>query len=146
MTKLDRELSWLSDYLEASKNISFDAKKLVRIRAKKPVEGLEVLQQAHGEITKLGGGKYGMYLYTEYQHIYRYRGEVRVRLKRYSKLDTLGFLAHELAHIREWDHTVEHKRLELRYYSLFLGILRESGYRSEEAEGERSFKNPCRRG
>lgn len=53
---------------------------------------------------------------------------------RFSKIDLLANLAHELAHTVSWKHTPEHKRLEAKLSGIFMTQLRKDGYTSEEAE------------
>jgi hypothetical protein len=52
----------------------------------------------------------------------------------YSKIDLLGHLAHEMAHLKYWTHTPEHKMLECKLTVIFMRHLLKSGYVSEEEE------------
>ena len=53
----------------------------------------------------------------------------------YSKVDILQVLAHELAHFAEPDfHTPQHKIDECKMCIIFMKMLNEDGYKSEEYE------------
>lgn len=52
----------------------------------------------------------------------------------YSKIDLLTFLAHEIAHTEHWNHTPEHKTLEVKILKKFISKLKKDGYISEEKE------------
>lgn len=52
----------------------------------------------------------------------------------YSKLDLLEHLAHELSHVTYWEHCPNRKILENRICNVFMKMLLDEGYISEEHE------------
>ena len=62
------------------------------------------------------------------------QGEVKYRP--YTALELLCTLAHELAHIKHWDHTCHHKMLENHITTIFMQKLHKDGYISEEKDKE----------
>jgi hypothetical protein len=56
------------------------------------------------------------------------------RIKPYSTLDLLQYLAHELSHLEHWEHTTGHKSLESKIMGMFMTKLSHAGYISEEDE------------
>lgn len=60
--------------------------------------------------------------------------EATLRSKTKEVIELLCTLAHELAHLLEFDHTPAHKELEARITSIFMRRLQKDGYISEEAE------------
>lgn len=130
MTKISSpQLEWMQEYLELVTPIIPNVKKLKRIylikvstKKKQKIEGVIWEERKRYEIG----------LYTKYQDFIF--NPIRVTIKPYSKIDLLSALAHELAHLYHWYHTVEHTKLELRLYGKFLTRLKKNGYISEEHE------------
>ena len=52
----------------------------------------------------------------------------------FSKIDIVKTLAHEMAHMKEFDHTPAHTKLDAKLQSAFMNMLTKSGYISEEEE------------
>lgn len=141
--RISKSILWLEEYIEAVKPLLPEIKKLKRISTKVPSRNLNTNQSCHGIITKYYNGKdHRITLYTKYLFMELRKGEVHMEIKKYSMIDNLCFMAHELAHLRYWDHTPEHKKLESAIISLFMDILKKNGYKCEEDEA--SYFEPCR--
>jgi hypothetical protein len=140
-------LAWVGEYLEVVEHL-VPMKKLRRISAKVPRKDFSQNQLCHGQITRYARykGTFKIMLYTSFISVDRIHPEVHLSLKEYSKIDTLSFLAHELAHMVHWDHSPDHKKLEAEITYLFMMKLKASGYVSEEEEGEKSWVQGCRKG
>lgn len=140
-----KNLMWLQEYINLVKPILPELKKLKRISSKTPRKNLKENQLCHGIITKYYNGfDHRITLYTKFIQMSLVKEDkVDIVIKPYSTIDTLCFLAHELAHLRFWEHTPEHKLLEANIVNIFMVNLSKSGYVSEEDE-ESYYKN-CRR-
>ena len=144
--KLGAGLEWLVEYIKMAEKVVPNVRMLQGINSKVPTE--DKMQLAHGEITKWSEPRkmtyYTMYMYTHYQWIYNHKGW-RASIHKYSKMDMLTHLAHEISHIQHWEHTTEHKLLEVKLLKMFVQRLRRNGYVSEEAENEQTKKRRCRK-
>ena len=141
---ISKELDWVESYIDSVKYLLPEIKKLKRITSKVPSKKLNTNQSCHGIITKYYNGKdHRITLYTKYLLMELKKGEVHITIEKYSKIDTLCFLAHELAHLRYWDHTPDHKELETTITASFMKMLRKDGYNNEEDED--SYWEPCRK-
>ena len=141
--KISKDLDWLKPYLVIASG-KVNITRLKRISAKKPKKNFIENQACHGIITKYFNGKdHRITLYTDYIAIGKIHPEVELSISPYSKIDTLCFFAHELAHLAHWDHTTDHKSLEATLIKLFMTKLKKDGYISEEDEA--SYNEPCRR-
>lgn len=142
---ISEQLEWIRPYLVDVEHL-VPIKHLRRVTAKKPRKDFTQNQLCHGMITRYARYKrdFKITLYTYFIDITKIHPEVHMRLRPYSKIDTLCFLAHELSHMVHWDHTPQHKSLEAELTHLFMIRLRASGYVSEEEEGEQSWIRHCR--
>lgn len=52
----------------------------------------------------------------------------------FSKIDLLNYLAHELAHLVDWNHTPRHNLIQSQITIIFMEYLESTGYISEENE------------
>jgi hypothetical protein len=78
-----------------------------------------ILQDAPGEPHRI-------WIHTHY-----YEGTTP---KRFSRIDLLKLLAHELAHTMDWKHTPLHERITSQITIAFMAQLKKEGYVSEESE------------
>lgn len=120
--KLPKQLSWLLPYINSVPLP--DHKVLTRVSAfniRNNRNGLDRWGSCHSDDEI----HYRIYLHTH---------QDPKNPKKLSKLEVLCVLAHELAHISYWEHSPEHKTLESEYASMFMKLLKESGYTSEEDE------------
>ena len=58
------------------------------------------------------------------------------KFRPYTLIELLCTLAHELAHIKHWQHTPHHKMLENHLTTLFMQKLDKEGYICEEKDKE----------
>ena len=141
---ISKKLLWLKEYIDDLHHTLPELKKLKRLIAKEPNKNMTHNQNCHGIITKYYNGKdTRIVLYTKYLLMTLKQEKVELQIKPYSKIDTLCFLAHELAHLRHWDHTPDHKSLEVIISQVFMNKLKVNGYISEE--DEKSYYEPCRK-
>jgi hypothetical protein len=125
MIKICQELEWLRPYALLGMMLVPRKHKLARI-------GKWTLGKSRGKdefaalIQRKKGGPHRIWLHTHY-----YSGEEE---KRFSKIDILNHLAHEIAHMEDWKHTPRHKRLEAKIVRAFMKRLEADGYISEEME------------
>lgn len=135
---ISKELEWTREYISLVLHLipKFKhLKRLVHTRANK-----KQIQRCHGQITRYSNDKdYKICLYLSYQDVERYE-PLTMKIKRYSSIDILSYLAHELSHIEHWEHTAQHKQLEATMTSIFMTHLINNGYESEEAESNTSPK------
>lgn len=121
-----KDLEWTRDYIESVAHILPNLKYLKRISSKRGNK--ERWRHCHGIINYHDQRHYRISIYLSYHDLYS------DKIKPYSTIDTLTCLAHELAHLRHWTHSPEHKMLECFILNIFMVKLRESGYVSEEEE------------
>ena len=124
--KITKELEWVKDYLDKIEHLVPKVKHLKKISSKRGNK--ERWQHCHGLITYFDKKSYRITLYLTYHDL------PSDKIKQYSTLDLLQYLAHELAHLVHWDHTPEHKILECEILSIFMVKLSKDGYTSEEEE------------
>lgn len=121
-----KSLEWTREYIDSVVHLLPSLKRLKRISSKKGNK--EKWQHCHGLITYYDGKHYRITLYLTYHDFYA------DKIKVYSTIDLLQYLAHELAHLQNWDHTPGHKMLECIIMQIFMVKLSASGYISEEEE------------
>ena len=131
--RIHKNLIWLKSYILDAKHI------IPRVRDIKLVKELfhqkGKIQRVEGSLTyDFLFGKYTLSLYGSYKKEVRIDPNLEMVIRPYSKIDILNTLAHELAHLKHWDHTPEHKLLESELTILFMERLLKSGYISEEEE------------
>lgn len=137
--KISKNLFWIEPYIELASKCLPNLNKLKRVTAKKPRNDFTENQRVHGIISKFNNGAYSITLYTHYLSKGKIHPEVELFIDKYSTLDILCTLAHELAHMQDFDHTPEHKLLESKLITLFMKKLKKDGYESEEIEGKTNF-------
>lgn len=131
--KISKDLKWLIPFLDAARPLVPKMKKLKKI-SKNSAQTKKV-HRSHAAISFFFETKhYEISMYLQYQKIRKFGDPSTVTLGYYTKIDLLTSLAHELAHLYHWDHTPEHKTLESRLTILFMEMLKNSGYTSEERE------------
>jgi hypothetical protein len=121
-----QSLEWTREYIDSVSHLLPGIKRLKRISAK--YGNRERWQHCHGLITYYDGKHYRITLYLTYHDFYS------DKIKPYSTIDLLTYLAHELSHLQHWDHTPDHKLLEAIILQIFMVKLKERGYISEEDE------------
>lgn len=123
---VNKKLMWMVPYVERALLIIPDGKSVTRLGAF--TQGGRYGKGAAASIHTHNHRHYRIYLHT---HMHpRYSTDPMP----YSKIDLLHNLAHELAHMLDMDHTPAHKKLEARLVTMFMTMLKKSGYHSEEKE------------
>tara|TARA_R110000851_G_scaffold311678_1_gene471943 strand:- start:37 stop:462 length:426 start_codon:yes stop_codon:yes gene_type:complete len=128
--KVSKDLKWVIPFVHFVEDMYPNVKKLTEIRTIR--FSYKSRDRAYGLLEDLGNSKYKLSLRTHYQYIDFY--PLSVTKKSFSKLDLLITLAHELAHLYEWEHTPEHRVLENEICTAFMFKLKQQGYKSEEYE------------
>jgi len=142
--KIQKKLYWLKEYIDLAGKFLPEVKYIVQVREIFHQDGKT--QQIHASLTQeFFFGTYVLSFYTSYRR--RLNKKKEYERNDYSKIDMLGHLAHELAHLKHWYHTPEHKELESELAILFMRHLLKSGYVSEEEElrGKRKEKRQSER-
>ena len=121
-----KKLEWMREYINAVSHLLPNLKKLKKISSK--TGNKERWQHSHGLITYYDQKNYRITLYITYHDM------ISDKIKEYSTIDLLQYLAHELSHLEHWDHTPNHKNLECIMLSIFMTMLSRDGYISEEEE------------
>jgi hypothetical protein len=121
-----KKLEWFRPYIQSIEHLVPKIKKLRRISAKSGSK--ERWQHAHGIVSFFNDNSFRITLYTSYHDM------VYDKLKPYDTIDLLQYLAHELAHLEHWEHTPQHKHLEVTIMSTFMTRLAQDGYISQEDE------------
>lgn len=124
--KIVKELEWVRSYINTVSHLLPKIKQLKKISSRKGSK--EYWQHFHGLITYFDKKSFRITLYTTYHDT------MSDKIKNYSTIDILLYLAHELSHLEHWDHTPQHKQLECIIMGIFMTKLAEDGYISEEVE------------
>lgn len=124
--KIVKELEWVRDYISEIAYMVPNLSKLKKISSMKANKNR--WQHFHGLITYTNKKNYRITLYTTYHDM------IVDKIKKYSTIDILTFLAHEIAHMSHWDHTTSHKLMENKIAKVFMNKLSRDGYISEEYE------------
>lgn len=124
--KIVKELEWVRSYISTVSHLLPKIKQLKKISSRKGSK--EYWQHFHGLITYFDKKSFRITLYTTYHDT------MSDKIKNYSTIDILLYLAHELSHLEHWDHTPQHKQLECIIMGIFMTKLAEDGYISEEVE------------
>lgn len=121
---------WMLGYISKAKHLLPNIGKLKRITFRAPPKNK--VTRCEGICVNNGG----VYSITIHSCLYRISKGNPVEWKRvqFSMFDTLHALAHELAHIEFWDHTIDHKVLELKILLIFVRELEKHGYECEEKD------------
>jgi hypothetical protein len=121
-----KELEWMRLYVDSVQHLLPHLKQLKKISSKKGTK--TKWQHCHGLITYFDKKSFRITLYMNYHDFFS------DKIKPYSTIDLLQYLAHELSHLEHWDHTPGHKQLECFIMLNFMNTLQSSGYISEEEE------------
>lgn len=121
-----KELEWMRGYVESVSHLLPKIKQLKKISSRRGSR--EYWQHFHGLITYFDKKSFRITLYITYHET------LSDKIKNYSTIDILQYLAHELSHLEHWDHTPQHKYLENIIMGIFMTKLASEGYVSEEEE------------
>jgi len=144
--KISKKLEWTREYIQLVRHLVPRIRYLKRITSKVPDKDSNYIprnQHIHGILTHYKDEKhYRMTLYTKYLSVTKI-DPLEFKIRPYSKIDLLEFLAHELSHLKYWDHTPDHARLQSELMLIFMIQLKNSGYKSYE--DEMSFRSKCKK-
>jgi hypothetical protein len=125
---VNKKLAWMVPYVERGLLLIPDGKSVTRLGAW--TRGGRYGKQETAALITNNNRHYRIYIHT---HAYTHPRGVTP----HSKIEMLELLAHEMAHMIDDhfdEHTPEHRRLEAKLTSLFMTMLKKSGYHSEERE------------
>lgn len=110
---LDNSTKFLEPYLHSVRDL-VNIKRIIRIKGYKvPIDNAELIDAS---LTKyLAAGEYVMAIRTH--------SNAKSSHKKRSLENILIALAHELAHLKEWEHSIEHFKLELKILSKFTKVM-----------------------
>lgn len=137
---MSKELEWMREYIEAIAHMVPEIKYLRRVGTRKAKR--DSIQRFHGICWKYADGKnYRINIYVSNSKVDSL-WPLKVKLTKYSTIEILCTMAHELAHLRHFLHTPDHKSLECAITMVFMNMLKNDGYESEEAEAklEKGFR------
>lgn len=124
------ELQWLEPYYERVKH-KLGSANLTRVY---PVPlKQDCVSRFLGKCSTVNDKDFEISLYTQYWLTQKLYPLIRVR-RNLSTIDILHSFAHELAHLVYWDHTPERMKLECDIMKMFMTMLKNDGYISEEDE------------
>lgn len=133
--KINHKLEFMREYIDLVKRL-VPINRLMKIYVINP--SVDKRHQIEGVLYTYTKGKnkgnavMGLYLY--YQELVFSSDGISVKLKKYSTMDLLRTLAHELAHLIEHEHGPAHAKLEIKILKKFMDRLEQKGYISEENE------------
>ena len=127
---IHNDLFWLEPYLEIAKDY-VGVRKIKKIYPVYTDPNFKKKNRYHAMITKHDKDVYHLGIYVDYLYI-KYLPKQKYSIKKYTTIDTLEALAHELSHLKYWDHTPGRKRLECLLLIDFMDYLESDGYISEE--------------
>ena len=135
--KLPDKLEWLRAYIDLAKRTVPTSRLRKMYIIPSSLDKRHKLEGCLVEIKK--GKQYDIGIYLEYQEMtFSQDGQVHIQLKPYSKMDLVELLAHELAHLKHWEHTPDRRALQAKLAIKFAKQMKEEGYISEEDELARS--------
>lgn len=128
--EIDKDLLWLQPYLKKAIKIEPKTAFLRKIKSiKRRGHGRD---RTYGEIVFDSNKNITIKLRTDYQYIHF--NPLKVKIEKLSKIDVIHLLAHEIAHLRYFNHCTNHKILECKLMIEFMKILQKEGYTSDEEE------------
>ncbi len=132
--QISKSLKWLELYIDDIRETLPELKLLKSVVCRSPKTNLYEVQRIHAICHKYQNGTFQIGLMLHKQRVKRYKPKVEIKNVPYSKLDLLHFLAHELSHLRYWDHSPHRVILECRLHVIFMKRAIKEGYISEEME------------
>lgn len=135
--KFSKDLAWLEPYIDIARSViprMGRLKSIYKLGVKKNIRA-----RIYGVCHLFPNGDASIYLYTEYNAIIKLFPKPVLKKTKYTKLQILTILAHELSHLRYWTHCPKRQMLESHLTILFMSKLNSEGYVSEEVE-EKEWK------
>ena len=128
------KLKWLKPYIDLVKPVVPELRYLKKILAHNAKSDLTQNPGFEGKLTKNSPKDYVMSIYMDYVRKHKIHPVAEFSIKANSKIELLYVIAHEIAHLRHWNHTPERQILESTIVILFMAELKKSGYKSEEED------------
>lgn len=133
---------WMKPYFRASKAL-VSKHRLAKVKSLRTI-GIKDDQNTHAiaRLTDNGDGTFAITICAYFRRVI-VKGKKKIfTYSWWSRIDLLSHLAHEVAHLVHWDHTADHKALESDLMSLYMEMLKDSGYVSEEHEVANDDRDP----
>lgn len=128
--QINRRAKWLVPFIAEASVLLPKLRKLDSITIEEPDRGT-IKPTFMGITYQDWGGRYRIILRSHRVLVMR-REPLKTKLENYTVIEMLECLAHELAHLRHWKHTPEHKLLECQIKTIFMYRLKRLGYKSDE--------------
>lgn len=135
---ISKSISWIEPYLEDAKKLVPEIRLVTSVIARSPKPTAKEIQRIHAIIHANLNGTFKIVIMVRTKRIKKIK-PLEFCVSDASKIDILGHLAHELAHLRYWDHTPHRMVLECKLQIMFMRRLAKDGYISEEVEFNRSL-------
>ena len=128
--KVNKPAQWLMPFIENVQILVPKMRHVDLLTLRKPPK--DKITRTHGstnynEKTK----KYNIIVHTHFCRMESASSEKFV-FSKFSPIETLECLAHEIAHIYHWEHSPKHKLLECKIKSRFMRKLERDGFVSDE--------------
>lgn len=137
---LTKSAEWMLPFIEAVKPLVPKIRYLNSIEFKKPK--LNTIKPSHGTtLYDKWSQRYEIVIYSHYSKILK-RKPMKLTYVEYSLIESLECLAHELAHLRHFNHTPAHKILECKIKTRFMQMLKKLKYKSDEAHNFKFYLPP----
>ena len=128
--KVSSELSWMMPYLEIAKNF-VDTSQLTEVYHTRCSKCLTKKNRYMGQCTMMEDDTYIIGVYIDWIHVVSMT-KPKYKIHKYTRIEMLMILAHELAHLKYWDHCPQRQILESEMTIAFMFQLESEGYISEE--------------
>lgn len=135
---ISKSLEWMRPYIEDARKLVPEIRLLKSVVARRPKPTHKEVQRIHAIIHAHRNGTFSIGLMLTRKSL-KSINPVKFKISNQTKIDMLDHLAHELAHLRYWDHSPHRKILEAKLSILFMKRLSKSGYISEEVEFNRTL-------
>jgi hypothetical protein len=123
---ITKQLEWMRDYIDDVTYLVPRVKYVKRLSSKRG--SLDRKQHVQAVIHYVDKKHYRISLYVTY------KPRTQDKIKKYTTIELLHNLAHELAHLETFEHTPSRMRLECEIMKVFMARLQREGYVSEEHE------------
>jgi hypothetical protein len=135
--KLSKSIQWLEPYLVDAEKMVPEVRLVTSVIARRPTND-HAVQRIHAIIHANLNKTFKIVLMSARKRLVRTE-PIEFKIERYSRIELLESLAHEIAHTRHWDHTPDRKILECKLSIVFMKRLAKSGYISEEIEMDKKL-------
>lgn len=130
--KISLKLRWVKEYIDLAQTMIPNLNKLVEVRVLPCYK--KKITRHYGFNLRREDGLYVISIGLASMKVDSLKPRPKLKLNRYSKIEILGILAHELSHMKYFPHCPRRQILESQLMIVFMVRLSDSGYISEEDE------------